>query len=71
MRFHTWSSALACRCDPTEKTNVSQADETDSSLNATNTLTMGCRQGVVTAFALFSTLSIAFLRFWSFEAPGS
>jgi len=50
---------------------VSQADETDSSLNATNTLTMGCRQGVVTAFALFSTLSIAFLRFRSFEAPGS
>ena len=30
---------------------------------------MGYRQGVVTAIALFSTLSIAFLRFWSFEAP--
>ena len=31
----------------------------------------GYRQGLVTAVALFSTLSIAFLRFWSFEAPGS
>lgn len=31
----------------------------------------GYRQAVVTAIALFSSLSIAFLRFWSFEAPGS
>ena len=32
---------------------------------------VGYRQGLVTAIALFSTLSITFLRFWSFEAPGS
>jgi hypothetical protein len=34
-------------------------------------LPVGYRQGLVTAIALFATLSIAFLRFWSFEAPGS
>jgi hypothetical protein len=36
-----------------------------------NTLPVGYRQGLVTAIALFLSLSIAFLRFWSFEAPGS
>jgi hypothetical protein len=36
-----------------------------------NGLPIGYRQGLVTAVALFLSLSIAFLRFWSFEAPGS
>jgi hypothetical protein len=35
------------------------------------TVPVGYRQGVVTAIALFLSLSIAFLRFWSFEAPGN
>ena len=37
----------------------------------TDGMPVGYRQGVITAIALFLSLSIAFLRFWSFEAPGS
>ena len=50
---------------------MSKANNSDARVGETNTLPVGYRQGVVTAIALFSTLSIAFLRFWSFEAPGS
>jgi len=49
---------------------VSKANNRDARVE-TNTLPAGYRQAVVTAIALFLTLSIAFLRFWSFEAPGS
>ena len=34
-------------------------------------LPIGYRQAVVSAIALFLSLSIAFLRFYGFEAPGS
>ncbi|MEJ8845284.1 hypothetical protein [Variovorax rhizosphaerae] len=30
----------------------------------------GCRQGIVTAVTIFIGFSLAFLRFWTFEAPG-
>ncbi len=50
---------------------VSEANNSDARDEGTNTVPVGYRQSVVTAIALFSTLSIAFLRFWSFEAPGS
>jgi hypothetical protein len=50
---------------------VSKLNNSDAGDDAAGALPMGYRQGVVTAIALFSTLSIAFLRFWSFEAPGS
>jgi len=49
---------------------VSKTNNSDARDSA-GALPVGYRQGVVTAIALFSTLSIAFLRFWSFEAPGS
>ena len=49
---------------------MSKANNRDARVE-TNTLPAGYRQAVVTAIALFLTLSIAFLRFWSFEAPGS
>ena len=49
-----------------EKTNGDEKRPDD-----TRTVPTGYRQGVVTAIALFLSLSIAFLRFWSFEAPGS
>ena len=45
---------------------MNEADSSDPS-----GLPVGYRQGLVTAIALFLSLSIAFLRFWSFEAPGS
>jgi len=48
---------------------VSKANERDPHLE--EPLPIGYRQAVVTAIALFLSLSIAFLRFWSFEAPGS
>jgi hypothetical protein len=50
---------------------VRKADNSDGRIEETNTVPVGYRQGVVTAIALFLSLSIAFLRFWSFEAPGS
>jgi hypothetical protein len=49
---------------------VSKTNDRDARVEP-NTVPAGYRQAVVTAIALFSTLSIAFLRFWSFEAPGS
>ena len=33
-------------------------------------LPSGYRQGIVTAIAVFLGFSLAFLRFWAFEAPG-
>jgi len=50
---------------------VSKANNSDARDEGINNVPAGYRQSVVTAIALFSTLSIAFLRFWSFEAPGS
>jgi hypothetical protein len=50
---------------------VKKTDNDDARVEETNSLPVGYRQGVVTAIALFLSLSIAFLRFWSFEAPGS
>jgi hypothetical protein len=50
---------------------VGKADDADARAGGTNNLPVGYRQGLVTAIALFLSLSIAFLRFWSFEAPGS
>jgi hypothetical protein len=48
---------------------MSKTDSTDTRIE--EPLPIGYRQAVVTAIALFLSLSIAFLRFWSFEAPGS
>jgi hypothetical protein len=48
---------------------VTKASNTDARVE--ESLPIGYRQAVVTAIALFLSLSIAFLRFWSFEAPGS
>ena len=50
---------------------MSKANNSDARDEGINNVPAGYRQSVVTAIALFSTLSIAFLRFWSFEAPGS
>ena len=50
---------------------LSKANNRDTRVEETNTVPVGYRQGLVTAIALFLSLSIAFLRFWSFEAPGS
>jgi len=43
----------------------------DSERRNEDPLPIGYRQAVVTAIALFLSLSIAFLRFYGFEAPGS
>jgi hypothetical protein len=43
----------------------------DSETRIEDPLPIGYRQAVVTAIALFLSLSIAFLRFYGFEAPGS
>jgi hypothetical protein len=48
---------------------VSKANKS-AALIDTNTVPAGYRQALVTAIALLLTLSIAFLRFWSFEALG-
>ena len=50
---------------------MSKVNNSDARVEDTNTVPVGYRQGLVTAIALFLSLSIAFLRFWSFEAPGS
>jgi len=50
---------------------LSKANNSDTRVEETNIVPVGYRQGLVTAIALFLSLSIAFLRFWSFEAPGS
>ena len=52
-----------------KETAVSELDDSDA--RGEPPLPIGYRQAVVTAIALFLSLSIAFLRFWSFEAPGS
>ena len=48
---------------------MSEADDSDA--RGGPPLPIGYRQALVTAIALFLSLSIAFMRFWSFEAPGS
>jgi hypothetical protein len=50
---------------------MSKANNSDVRADDSNGLPVGYRQGLITAIALFLSLSIAFLRFWSFEAPGS
>ena len=35
-----------------------------------NTIPQGYRQGLITAITVFLGFSLAFLRFWAFEAPG-
>ena len=50
-------------------TAASETNNSDGRAEDTNTVPGGYRQGLVTAIALFLSLSIAFLRFWSFEAP--
>ena len=50
---------------------MTKSDSSDGHVEDTKGLPVGYRQGIVTAIALFLSLSIAFLRFWSFEAPGS
>ena len=50
---------------------MSKPNNSEARVEDTNTVPAGYRQGLVTAIALFLSLSIAFLRFWSFEAPGS
>jgi len=52
-------------------TAVNTTNNSDGRPEDLNTVPKGYRQGVITTIALFSSLSIAFLRFWSFEAPGS
>lgn len=48
---------------------MSEADDSDA--RGEPRLPIGYRQAIVTSIALFLSVSIAFLRFWSFEAPGS
>jgi len=50
---------------------MSKANDSNVHAEDPSGLPVGYRQGLVTAIALFLSLSIAFLRFWSFEAPGS
>ena len=50
---------------------MSKANKSAAVIEDTNTVPVGYRQALVTAIALLLSLSIAFLRFWSFEAPGS
>ena len=50
---------------------MSKVNDTDTDVENTTGLPQGYRTALVTAITLFSSLSIAFLRFWSFEAPGS
>ena len=50
---------------------MSKVNNNDTSVEDAIMVPAGYRQALVTAIALFLSLSIAFLRFWSFEAPGS
>lgn len=50
---------------------MADANDTEVRSGKPEGMPVGYRQGVITAIALFLSLSIAFLRFWSFEAPGS
>jgi hypothetical protein len=46
----------------------SQAQEAQT--EAARTVPLGYRQGIITAIAVFIGFSLAFLRYWGFEAPG-
>ena len=50
---------------------LSNPDSSEVHVEKPEGMPVGYRQGLITAIALFLSLSIAFLRFWSFEAPGS
>ena len=43
----------------------------DTSEKQRRSLPIGYRQGIVTAITIFLGFSLAFLRFWAFEAPGT
>jgi hypothetical protein len=44
--------------------------QADSAPPARRPLPAGYRQGIVSAITIFLGFSLAFLRFWAFEAPG-
>ena len=41
-----------------------------SSAHSRRPLPAGCRQGIITAITILLGFSLAFIRFWAFEAPG-
>lgn len=54
-------------------TDVPQRGATDAApaaIEGRKSLPSGYRQGVITAITVFIGFSLAFLRFWAFEAPG-
>lgn len=50
---------------------MSKANDRDERADHIHSLPLGYRDGFITAIAIFLSLSIAFLRFWSFDAPGT
>jgi hypothetical protein len=53
-----------------EETDPQTTEETAPVAPARRPLPAGYRQGIVSAITIFIGFSLAFLRFWAFEAPG-
>lgn len=58
-----------CPCRIDRSDSVASEDEAPAGPRR-RPLPQGYRQGAVTAITIFIAFSLAFLRFWGFEAPG-